>query len=330
MNLSKTSPSRRVFMVLSPRSLVYARCALKSLLRNAVETLHLHLITDSALDKDLLFEEMSTHQRASGHRWTIHAKEELLDREAAVFAAYPNLRSFRNGHPCWRKIADPLLLSKADEEIIVLDPDLYFPNRFRFERTLNHGLLLMWQKPTCLLPSAIVETALRRRVALAHHVDIGVAHWRADVDLSWLDWLLVKLGLGDYPQAEFFMHIEAIVWAAIAMRAGGGYLSPVHWHCWRRSQRARLLRKLGVPGPQLIRYEPFSTIKCFHATAESKYWLQEAEHRGWLDSDRELDEPGPVLPFVELTTSVFRRDQAIKSWVKRSGYYHVFPSGGLR
>jgi hypothetical protein len=317
-------------MVLSPRSLSYARYALKSLLKNAVETLDLYLITDSELDKVLLFEEMSAHQPVSGHRWTIHAKEELQDREAEVFAAYPNLRSFRNGHPCWRKITDPLLLSKADEEIIVLDPDLYFPNRFRFERTLDQGLLLMWQKPTCLLPYPIVETALRRNVGLAHHVDIGVAQWRADADLSWLDWLLVRLGLGDYPQAGLYMHIEAILWAAIAMRAGGGYLSPAHWHCWCRSQRARLLRKLGVSGPQLIRHQPFSTIKCFHATAESKYWLQEAEGRGWLDSGHELDEPGPVLPFVELTTSVFRRDQAIKSLVKRSGYYHVFPSGGLR
>jgi hypothetical protein len=317
-------------MVLSPRSLSYARYALKSLLKNALETTHLHLITDSSTDKDLLVEEMTVHQDAGRHRCTIHAKDELEDRAATVFAGYPHLRSFRNGHPCWRKITDPLLLSKADEEIIVLDPDLYFPNRFTFEETPAHGLLLMWQRPSCLLPAGIVETALRRNIPLAHHVDIGVSHWRTDVDLNWLDWLLAKLGVEDFPQAQFYMHIEAIVWAAIAMRVGGGYLSPTSWHCWRRSQRARLLRKLRVPGPQLIHYQPFSTIKCFHATAESKYWLQGAEQRGWLDSDTVLDQPGAVLPFVELTPTDFRRDQAIKLWVRKSGYYLVFPSGGLR
>jgi hypothetical protein len=329
MSLPKTSLSRRVFMVLSPRSPVYARFALKSLLINAGETVHLHLITDSALDKDLLFEEISIRQSASRHCCTIHSKEELRDREAALFAAYPNLRSFRNGHPCWRKITDPLLLSEADEEIVVLDHDLYFPNRFVFEETPNHGLLLMWQKPTCLLPAAIVETALRRNIALARHVDIGVGHWRANVDLNWLDWLLGKLGLNGFPQAEFFMHIEAIVWAAIAMRIGGGYLPREHWHCWRRSQRIRLLRKLHVPGPQLLRHEPFSTIKCFHAGGEAKHWLEATRRRGWMDSNSVLDSPGTVLPFVELTPRAYHREQAVKLWLRRFGYYSLFQSGAL-
>jgi hypothetical protein len=317
-------------MVLSPRSLVYARYALQSLFKNAQEIIDLHLITDSAQDKDLLIEEMTLHQRAHPHRWTVHTREELNDREAASFTPYPNLHVFRKGHPCWRKITDPLLLSEGNEEIIVLDPDLYFPNRFSFERTQDQGLLLMWQKPTCLLPAPIVEAALRRNIGLAHHVDIGVSQWRADADLNWLDWLLGRLGLEDYPGANFYMHIEAIVWAAIAMRVGGGYLCPELWHCWRRSHWARLLRKLRVPGPQVIRYEPFTTIKCFHATAESKYWVQAAQQRGWLDSDNVLNESARILPFVELTSGVFQRDQAIKSWVKKSGYYHVFPSGGLR
>ncbi len=317
-------------MVLSPRSLVYAKYALESLLRNALETLDLHLITDSASDKDLLIEEMTVHQNAGRHLWTIHSKDDLADREASVFARHPHLRSFRDGHPCWRKITDPLLLSAADEEMVVLDPDLYFPNRFTFEPTPAEGLLLMWQRPSCLFPAGIVETALRSNVALAHHVDIGVAHWRADADLDWLDWLVARLGLDDFPQARLYMHVEAIVWAAIAMRVGGGYLSPEHWHCWLRSQKARLLRKMGVSGPRLIRNEPFAAVKCFHATAESKYWLEEAKQEGWLDSGNTVDQASPISPFVELTTSYFRRDQAIKLWVRKSGYYHLFPSGGLR
>jgi hypothetical protein len=327
---STTTDARRVFMVLSPRSLVYARYALQSLFRNALETIDLHLITDSAEDKDLLLEEMTLHQPASPHRWTIHTKDELNDLEAARFTPHRNLRYFRKGHPCWRKITDPLLLSNGNEEIVVLDPDLYFPNRFSFEQTPDRGLLLMWQKPTCLLPAPIVQTALLRNIGLAHHVDIGVSQWRADADLSWLDWLVGALGLEDYPKVEFFMHVEAIVWAAIAMRVGGGYLSPELWHCWRRSQPVRLLRKLGVPGYRLIKNEPFSAIKCFHATAESKYWVEAAERRGWLECGNTRNEPAKTLPFVELTSGIFQRDQALKSWVRKSGYYRLFPFGSLR
>jgi hypothetical protein len=185
----------------------------------------------------------------------------------------------------------------------------------------------MWQKPNCLFPASVVDAALRNRIPLAHHVDIGVAHWRASAELDWLDWLVQKLGIADDPNAKFAMHIEAIVWAAIAMREGGGYLPSEHWRCWRRSQRVRLLRKLGVAGPQLIRNEPFSSMKCFHAGGEAKYWLEGAKQRAWLDANGVLDQPGKIRPFVELTPRVYRRDQAMKSWLKKSGYYSLFPSG---
>jgi len=322
------SVARRVFMILSPRSLVYARHALRSLLSNALEPIDLCLITDSDSDKKLLLEETAGYPFGSRHRCTIFAHDDLNDLESSRFAGYPMLRLFRSGHPCWRKITDPLLLSHGDDEIVVLDPDLYFPNKFCFERTPEQGLLLMWQKPNCLLPAAIVDAALKKRIPLAHHVDIGVAHWRAQVDLNWLQWLLTQLGLKEQPNARFSMHVEAIVWAALAMRAGGGYLSADHWHCWHRTQRLRLLRKLGVSGPRLLRYEPFSTMKCFHAGGEAKYWLQEAQRGKWLDSDTVLDQPGTIVPFVELTEDVYRRDQALKSWLKRLGYYSLFPASG--
>jgi hypothetical protein len=253
---AKLAP-RRVFMVLSPRSLDYARLALMSLLRNALEDIDLHLITDSLSDKQLLAEEMAADERPGGHRWTIHAKQDLRDHESTVFGRYPYLRQFREGHPCWRKITDPLLLSKDDQEIVILDPDLYFPNRFSFETTPERGLLLMWQQPNCLLPRETIERALRKRVLLAHHVDIGVAHWRANTDLDWLEWLIYQLDLGSRPEMQLIMHIEAIVWAALAMRLPGGYLSPKYWRCWRRTQVKRGLRKLGVPGHQILRTEPF-------------------------------------------------------------------------
>jgi hypothetical protein len=330
MVFSKTAVARRLFMVLSPRSLPYARIGLKSLLSNALEPVDLCLITDSVADQALLLQETASYEFSNTHRCTIFAQGDLDARADEMFGAYPNLRRFRDGHPCWRKITDPLLLSAGDDEIIVLDPDLYFPNKFAFEPTPAQGLLLMWQRPNCLLPSAIVNAAMRQGIPLAHHVDIGVAHWRARVDLEWLEWLLGRLGVENYSNAKFIMHIEAIVWAAIAMHVGGGYLAPAYWHCWRRSQRVRLLRRLHVPGPQLLRHESFSTMKCFHAGGEAKYWLQEAAERGWLNSDKSLDEAGAVLPFSELTPGAYRRDQAIKSSLRRVGYYNLFSSRALQ
>jgi hypothetical protein len=315
-------------MVLSPRFIGYARYALQSLLRSSLEPLHLHLVTDSPSDKELLLEETAPYTNA--HQCSVVAGNELDDQEAQTFKAHPHLRIFRHGHPCWRKITDPLLMSSGEEEIIVLDPDLYFPNRFCFEKTPDRGLLLMWQKPSCLFPAEVVNTALRGGISLAHHVDIGVAHWRAGADLDWIEWLLQRLGIAENSSAKSFMHIEAIVWAAIAMHEGGGYLPTEQWHCWHRSQRIRVLRKLGVAGPQLIRDEPFSKMKCFHAGGEAKYWLQEAKERTWLDTDGVLDQPGEICPFVELTPRAYHRNQAMKSWLKRFGYYSLFPSGAFQ
>src|ERR1700722_18361361 len=184
---------RHVYMVLSPRSLSYARDALQSLFRNSMQPIHLRLITDSAQDK----QDLSTAAAAlevGQHQWSVYSEDDLVEREQSLFAGHANLQAFRRGHPCWRKITDPLLLSDPDEEMVLLDPELYFPNAFKFELTPESGLLLMWQRPNCLFPPHVVQTAIGNGIRLAHHVDIGVAHWRASVDLPWLDWLIGKLG----------------------------------------------------------------------------------------------------------------------------------------
>ncbi len=62
--------------------------------------------------------------------------------------------------------------------MVLLDPDLYFPNTFRFEPTPEQGILLMWQRPNCLLPHKTVRAAMDAGIPLARHVDIGVAQWR--------------------------------------------------------------------------------------------------------------------------------------------------------
>jgi len=312
---------RRVFMVLSPVSLGYARFALESLFRNSAEPVHLHLVTDSTADKNALIEELISRQNISGHLWSVFAEDELADREASVFGAYPNIRLFRHGHPCWRKITDPVLLSKDTEEMVLLDPDIYFSNRFRFETTPKTGVLLMWQKPSCLVPPETVRSTMEQGIRFAHHVDIGVSGWRALVDLDWLEWLLIRLNVGSLPRV---MHIEAIVWAALAMRIGGGYLDPKLWHCWHRTQSKRILRKLGVPGIHLLRAENFSAIKCFHAGGEAKWWLAEAKLKGMLDQQKDCTAPGSILPFEELIPDVYYREQRFKGVLKSLGYYSMF------
>ena len=323
-----TATPRRVFMVISPVSLGYARFALESLFRNCTEPIHLHLITDSAEDKDKLGLEMAAiaqRQSIGTHQWSVYSEDDLADREAAIFGRYPNLRLFRHGHPCWRKITDPLLLSQGPEdengEMVLLDPDLYFPNHFRFEPTPKTGVLLMWQKPSCLVPPQTVRAAMEQGIRFAHHVDIGVGAWRAPVDLEWIEWLLSRLDVRNLPRV---MHIEAIVWAAIAMRIGGGYLDPNLWHCWHRNQPKRILRKMGLPGIHLLRVENFSAIKCFHAGGEAKWWLAEAREKGMLDQDQDLSVPGPILPFRELMPSTYYREQRVKGVLASLGYYSVF------
>jgi hypothetical protein len=311
---------RQVYMILSPRSLGYARDALESLFRNSLEPIHLRLITDSAQDKEDLSVAAAALE-AGPHQWSVYSEEDLTDREEALFAGYENLRLFRRGHPCWRKITDPLLLSDPDAELVLLDPDLYFPNRFQFEPTPQSGLLLMWQAPNCLFPPEVVKTAIGNGIRLAHHVDIGVAHWRASVDLAWLDWLVGRLGGGKLPR---HMHIEAIVWAALAMRVGGGYLDPDYWKCWRRSPAKRLMTKLGASGPRILRSEPWASIKCFHAGGEAKWWLHAAREAGMLDGSATQSLPGRILPFEELTPADYAREQAFKRVLRALGYYQIF------
>jgi hypothetical protein len=307
-------------MVLSPRSLSYAGDALESLFANSVEDLYLRLITDSTRDKEELSEVMAALD-AKSHRWAVYSEQDVAVREEAIFAGHDNLRAFRRGHPCWRKITDPLLLSDPGEELVLLDPDLYFPNRFQFEQTPQNGLLLMWQQPNCLFPPEVVKTAINDGIRLAHHVDIGVAHWRAAADLDWLDWLIGRLGENSLPCV---MHVEAIVWAALAMRVGGGHLDPAYWKCWRRSPAKRVMTKLGASGQSILKPESWASMKCFHAGGEAKRWLHKARESGLLDGRATLLQPGRVLPFEELTPAQYARERAFKRMLQAMGYYQIF------
>jgi hypothetical protein len=311
---------RPIYVILAPHSLPYARYGLQTLLLNSLDALDIILITDSTPDRETLLRAVDGWNNPQHHRIRIMVEAELADAEASVFLRQPNLRSFRHGHPCWRKITDPLLIADAREEIIILDPDLYFPNHFCFEPTPPRGVLLMWQKPNCLLPQEVVRRAIDSGILLARHVDIGVAHWRFPGDLEWLDWLLGRLGGPALPQA---MHVEAIVWAAIAMRDGGGYLDTRYWKCWERTPAKRIMRKLGLSGKQILQSEPWSDIKCFHAGGEAKRWLAEMEKHRRPDVRANLNEPGIVRPFVELTPERYKREEARKRLVRNLDFFHI-------
>lgn len=311
---------RQVFMVLSPRSLSYARGALESLFQNSLEVLQVRLITDSEEDKQELSEAVALLD-VKGHGWQVYSEKDLADRDVDLFKRHDNLRAFRHGHPCWRKVTDPLLLSEPGAELVLLDPDLYFPNRFKFEETPQRGLLLMWQRFHCLFPPEVVRTAIVNGIRLAHHGDIGVAHWRASADLDWLDWLVGRLGGTNLPRIP---HVESIVWAALAMRVGGGHLDPENWRCWFRSPLTRVETKLGVSGIRILKSEPWTRLKCFHAGGEAKSWLHAAREAGLLDGKSEHIQPGRIIPFVELKPAHYARERAFKQVLRALGYYQVF------
>jgi hypothetical protein len=308
-------------MVLSPRSLSYARAALESLFRNSVQPVDLHLVTDSGTDVHALTEAVLELAPDSRHCWSVTSEDALSDAEASKFDGLPNLRAFRHGHPCWRKVTDPLLLSSPGEEMVLLDPDLYFPNRFTFEDTPAKGLSLMWQRPNCLLPPETVRAAMNAGVRLARHVDIGVSHWRCGSDLEWLDWMLGKLGGANLPRV---MHVEAIVWSAIAMREGGGYLDPQAWVCWHRTQAKRVRRKLGASGESILASEPWQTMKCFHAGGEAKWWVPDFMAKHPSAGGKDVLDLRSLRPFVELTRQHYESEQRAKRMLHTLGYYRVF------
>jgi hypothetical protein len=319
------TPPRIVYIVLSSRSLPYARICIRTLLNNCVEAVHLRLLVDDRGEQELLEREMQAIPVPARSRVEIIAKEEVSDRLLDRFPALEGLRQLHEGHPCWRKIIDPLVLSAPEDEMIVADPDLLFPNLFSFETTLRDGVMMMRQGPNCLVPPEAVRATFDLGVRLANHVDIGVAQVRAGaVELDWLDWLARSL---DVPRFRPFMHIEAILWSALAMRIGGRHLDTNAWRCWERGKIKRLVVAFGMPGRWTLALEPLASLKCIHVSGPSKWWVAEAMESGNLKefhNDRSV--PSVGLAYRELTRERYEQEQRVKEFARRIGYYRVTKS----
>lgn len=315
---------RRVFFILSSSSLPYARKGFESLFQNCLEDLDIYLLTDTIEDKLKIEEVLAEIPNPRQHQTRVFDQIDAEDRAQSLWSQYPHLLSFRHGHPCWHKITDPILYSMPEEEMIILDPDLIFPNKFKFETTPDKGVVTMWQRPNCLFPDSVVQKAYSRDIALAHHVDIGVAHMKEQVDLDWFNWFVDAIGGKDLPKD--IMHIEAITWAAFAMKMGGGYLDPRRWRCYQNSHWKRLALKAGIKGAGLIEMEGLNQVKCFHAGGKAKWWILEDEKFNYKDRGNVWDQNVPVVPFVEMTAKRYNLEQGIKGGLRKIGYYSLINS----
>ncbi len=310
---------------MSAQALPYAEKGIQSLFANLLEPASLTIITDGEEDKKAITEAVSGVPLVLDHEWTVHSEPDADERSSEAFRHHPHIAQFRKGHPCWRKLTDPLLFSSAGEEMIILDPDLYFPNRFHFESSPKTGLQLMWQPPSCLLPDEVVMQAYSLGVKLAHHVDIGVAQLRNHMDLDWLDWFIGALGGSSLPRA---MHVEAIIWSALAMRMGGGYFDPAIWYCWQYRQWKRVALKLGVSGVTLLKGEHLGRVKCFHASGVAKWFVKDACDRNLFADPVAVSIPSTPREYVELTQREYLADQRVKRLIRRLGYYKIMRTSG--
>jgi len=318
-----TTP-RKVYCVLGARSLRYAQACMASLFRNAAEPLDLALLTDAPADADALRAAMAPLVVGTPHRLSVFDQADADERAATQFADYPAIRHFRGGHPCWRKITDPVLYAADGEEVIILDPDVYFPNRFAFEPTPATGLLLMWQRPNCLLPEPLVRDAYDQGIPMADHTDIGVCQFRAPLPYRVLEELLATLDTDAHVRS---MHVESIVWAALAEKMGGGYFDPAAWHCFGNTVAGRIARRLGKTGPDMLRQLAFGEMKAFHAGGIAKDWLVDAEREGLFANDTPRLAPTPVRPFVDYPRGKFERKIRVRQIARKLGLYSVMGGG---
>ena len=299
-------------------SLPYASLCIRSLAENLEGDEAINLLTDTTGDQEKLQQAFADLGRIK-----IQVADELWEDGSNPMRRFAGLARLRKGHPCWRKLTDPMLLARDGDQVVVVDPDVYFPRRFSFETVDDGTLRLMWQKPNCLLPFSVVEAVFAKGVPLADHVDIGIAQYRSPLDLDWLDWLVESLG--EMPR---LMHVEAILWSCLAMRMGGGYLDAERWHCWANTQWKRVWQKVGATPLQMLSAEDFRSCLAFHAGGVAKTWLaalgakEALKHFSGLPGGKSL-RAATVRPFVPFTQTKFERLRQRGRTLNAIGYYKL-------
>jgi hypothetical protein len=310
--------STQIAISLGASSLPYGSLCIRSLAENLDGDEAIHLLTDSVGDQLRLQQAFADLTRIK-----VLVSDELWEADSNPMRKYAGLRKLRNGHPCWRKLTDPMLLAREGDDVVIVDPDVYFPRRFSFDRVGDGTLRLMWQKPNCLLPFSVVQTAFVKGIAMADHVDIGVAQYRSPLDLEWLNWLVESLG-----ETPRVMHVEAILWSCLAMQMGGGYLNSDRWHCWANTQWKRVLKKAGAAPARMLSAEDFRSCLAFHAGGTAKTWLaapgakELLEHLAGLPDGKPLG-AATVRPFVPFTKEKFEWLRKRARILEVMGYYKL-------
>lgn len=307
----------KIVISLGASSLPYASICIRSLADKLQGDQQIHLLTDSPQERIQLQEAFADISRIN-----VYWSDELWADPGNAMLRFPGIVRLREGHPCWRKLTDPMLLARDGDEVVVIDPDVYFLRPFVFEPVGDTSLRLMWQRANCLLPYSVVDAAFTQDIALADHVDIGIAQYRAPLDLEWLDRAITALG--DLPTNV--LHVEAILWSCMAMRMGGGYLDSNLWRCWENSQIKRIKKKLGATPAQMLALEDLSRAIAFHAGGVAKYWLaapgseEQIKHQAALPSTASGSRKA-LQPFVPFTAEKFEWLKKRGRWLDALGYY---------
>jgi hypothetical protein len=307
---------RKVYYVLGKSSLPYAERCIASLVRSSTETMAVVILTDSPADAASVSEAITPLFAETRHSLRVIDEVEARARADTYYADFPAIRQFREGHPCWRKITDPQMYAAFGEEVIILDPDVYFPNQFAFEPAPEFGVALMYQPPNCLLPEDVVRRAFEEHITMADHTDIGVCQFNSPINFFYLEEILTKLSEKPLPRS---MHIESIVWAALAAQWGGGHFLPQVWHCYRNSLSERVARRLGRSGIESLKRLKLKDMKAFHAGGEAKYWLVDAEKAGILAHRHANVTPTPKVRYKPFSRSKFERKFLLRRIAAKTG-----------
>src|SRR6516162_4396739 len=99
--------STLVVISLPASCLPYASLCIRSLAENLDGDEAIHLLTDTSGDQQQLQQAFAGLKRIK-----VQLSDELWADCGNPMRKYAGLEKLRNGHPCWRKLTDPMLLAR--------------------------------------------------------------------------------------------------------------------------------------------------------------------------------------------------------------------------